>query len=163
MLDSLRTMLHQAITGTRGDSIAPIRVGKQVAKDLNEMLDKPLCSSEELEKRRAGARRLAELRSRPAVVAEVKRAPAPVMIYFEKDRNTRELVRVRELLAAHAIEPKLLDVTGDEATIAFVMREAKCERDELPAVFVGGTALGGFRALVAADTSGELKRAVFGA
>ena len=134
-----------------------------MAKGLNDLLDQPLCSPEELEKRRAGAKRLAELRSRPKVATVVKREPAPVMVYFEKDRNARELVRVKEVLAGQGIEPKLLDVSGDEATIAFVMREAKCERDELPAVFVAGTAIGGFRALVAANATGELKKAVFGA
>lgn len=162
MFDSLRTMLHQAITSPRGDSIAPIRVTKAVAKGLNVILDQPLCSPEELEKRKEGARRLAELRANPRAQTATKRAPAPVMVYFEKDRNARELERVKEVLAGQGIEAKLLDVSGDEATIAFVMREAKCERDELPAVFVAGTAIGGFRKLVAANASGALKKAVFG-
>lgn len=163
MFDSLRTLLHKAITTPRGDSVAPIRLSKQVAQGLNELLDQPLCSPEELEKRRAGASLLAELRSRPPEPAAAKRAPAPVMVYFEKDRNARELMQIKEVLSAQGIEPKLLDVSGDEATIAFVMREADCERDELPAVFVAGSVVGGFRELVAANASGALKKAVFGA
>jgi len=54
-------------------------------------------------------------------------------------------------------------VTGDEAALEFVMREASCEKDELPIVFVGAAAVGGFRELVEADVSGELRRALFGA
>jgi glutaredoxin len=160
MFDALRARLHQAITSPKGESASASR---QVAQSLNDLLGQPLCSQEELERRRAGARKLEELRSRPRPSAAAKREPAPVMVYFEKDRNARELIRIKEILGMHGIEPKLLDVTDDMATIAFVTREAKCERDELPVVFVAGSALGGFRALAAADTRGELKKAVFGA
>ncbi len=162
MFDSLRTFLHGAITGPRGDSIKPLRITKQVVQNINGILHDPLCSAEELEKRKAAQRKLATLRSQPRVHVASKRSPAPVMVYFEKDRNTRELTRIKEILTALGIEPKLLDVTGDNATVAFVMREAKCERDELPAVFVAGIAIGGFRALVSANTTGQLQKAIFG-
>ena len=161
MLDSIRTLLHKAITSPRGDSVAPIRLPKQVAKGINELLGEPLCSAEALEKRRAEEKARIERLLHP--VTSARREPAPVVVYFEKDRNARELTRIGEVLAAQKITPKLLDVSGDEATIEFVTREAKCERDELPVVFVGGSAVGGFRELVAFDTSGELKKAVFGA
>src|SRR4029079_3819806 len=109
MLKSLRTLLHQAITSPRGDSVAPIRVSKQIAKDLNDLLHQPLCSPDELAKREAGAKRLRttreahakrleELRKAPRAATKAPRAPAPVMVYFEKDRNARELARVKELL-----------------------------------------------------------------
>jgi len=68
-----------------------------------------------------------------------KREPAPVMVYFEKDRNQRLIERVQELLTAKGIAFQALDVSGDAATIAFVVREAKCEDDDLPIVFVAGT------------------------
>jgi glutaredoxin len=84
------------------------------------------------------------------------------MVYFEKDRNARELARIEETLGAKGIAYKLLDVTGDEPALDFVMREAACDQDELPIVFVGGTVIGGFRQLVEADVSGELRRALFG-
>jgi glutaredoxin len=84
------------------------------------------------------------------------------MVYFEKDRNSRELARIEETLGAKGITYKLLDVTGDEPALDFVMREAHCEQDELPVVFVGGAAVGGFRELVEADVSGELQRALLG-
>jgi len=160
MFDSIRTLLHRAITTPRGDALAPLRLPKQAARGLNELLGEPLCSAETLEKRRLEEQQRTERLLHP--VSTTRRAPTAVTIYFEKDRNARELTRVSEVLAAQGITPKLLDVSGDEATISFVMREAKCERDELPVVFVGGAAIGGFRELVAFDTSGELKKAVFG-
>jgi hypothetical protein len=161
MLDRLRTLLHRAMTTEKGDSLAAIRFQKEVARGVNELLGEPLCSREELEKRRAARARLAELRKGPRTT-QAKREPAPVMIYFEKDRNHRELQKVKDLLAAHAIVPRLLDVTGDAATLDFVLRETRAERDELPQVFVGAKPVGGYRQLVAFDVSGELKKAVFG-
>lgn len=90
------------------------------------------------------------------------RAPAPVVVYFEKDRNQRSIERVRELLTAKQIPFQALDVTGDAATIAFIMREAECEDDDLPIAFVAGTPIGGYNELVDWDVSGKLKTAVFG-
>jgi glutaredoxin len=91
-----------------------------------------------------------------------KREPAPVIVYFEKDRNQRLIERVRELLTAKQIPFQALDVSGDAATLAFIVREAKCEDDDLPIVFVAGTPVGGFNELVDWDVSGKLKIAVFG-
>ena len=101
----------------------------------------------------------------PAVQAPVvrKREPAPVVVYFERDRNQRSIDRVRELLDSKGIAFQALDVSGDAATIAFVVREAQCEDDDLPIVFVAGTAVGGYNELVDWDVSGKLKTAVFGA
>jgi hypothetical protein len=84
------------------------------------------------------------------------------MVYFEKDRNQRLIERVRELLTAKGIPFQMLDVSGDAATIAFVCREAQCEDDDLPVVFVAGAPVGGFNELVDWDVSGKLKTAVFG-
>jgi hypothetical protein len=109
----------------------------------------------------AGATALASAgAARPVVVK--KREPAPVVVYFERDRNQRLIERVRELLTAKAIPFQALDVSGDAATIAFVVREAQCEDDDLPIVFVAGTPVGGFNELVDWDVSGRLKTAVFG-
>ena len=83
-----------------------------------------------------------------------------MLVYFEKDRNVRELVRIEELLGAKAIAWKRLDVAGDDATIDFVMLQAKCERDDLPVVFVADRAIGGYEALVRSDVSGELGKLV---
>ncbi len=103
--------------------------------------------------------------TRPNVQAPVaikKREPAPVVVYFEKDRNQRLIDRVREVLSAKDIKFQELDVSGDAATKAFVVREAKCEEDDLPVVFVAGCVVGGFNELVEWDVSGKLRTAVFG-
>lgn len=167
LVDSLRDSLYRVITTPRGDGFAPVRIQKDLARRLNMTLGSPLCSRQESEKRREAARRLAQLRrgdghAGGATANAAPREAAPVMVYFEKDRNVRELGRVEELLAAKSIAFTRLDVRGDEATLDFVMREAKCKEDELPVVFVAGTAIGGYAALVAADVSGELARRVSG-
>lgn len=167
LVDSLRDSLYRALTTPRGDSFAPIRVQKDLARRLNTTLGSPLCSREESVKRREAARRLEELRRTAgpggaSAESATPREAAPVMVYFEKDRNVRELGRVEELLGAKGIAFTRLDVRGDEATLDFVMREARCKQDELPVVFVAGAAIGGFAALVAADVSGELQRRVLG-
>jgi glutaredoxin len=162
MLDTVKDALYRAITTPRGDSIAPVRVPKDLARRLNVALGSPLATAFELHKRRNARSRLGALRGSKGEVPAPKSEPAPVMVYFEKDRNARELTRIEETLAAKKIAYTTLDVTGDEATLEFVTREAKCEKDELPVVFVAGTAFGGFRALVEADVSGALEKAVFG-
>lgn len=98
--------------------------------------------------------------SAPAPV--VAREPAPVMVYFEKDRNQRLIERVQQLLEAKQIPFRALDVSGDAATLAFIVREARCEEDDLPIVFIAGSAVGGYTELVDWDVSGRLQLAVFG-
>jgi hypothetical protein len=163
MLDALRTTLHHALVTPFGDSLAPVRITKDLARRLNVTLGQPICSAEDLATRRRAQRRLEELnrvprsdrRPEPGSTTKVL---APVKVYFQKDRNTRELTRVRELLDARAIVYDLLDVTGDEATLAFVTREAKVDDDDLPVVFLGPTVIGGFEALANADLSSALTR-----
>jgi hypothetical protein len=162
MLDTVKDALYRLIVGARGDSIAPVRWQKDLLRRLNGALGSPLATKEDLRKRRDARARLGALRgSRGATVARAPE-PAPVLVYFEKDRNTRELARIEEALAAKKIAFRRLDVTGDEATLEFVTRAAKCEQDDLPVVFVAGAAFGGFRELVDADVSGALEKAVFG-
>jgi glutaredoxin len=162
MLDRVREALFAAITTPRGDSLAAVRVPKDLARRLNATLGQPLATRDELAKRSKARARLAELRAAGAKAGPVKREDAPVVIYFEKDRNVRELVRVEELLAAKGYSWKRLDVVGDEATLDFVMTKAKCEQDDLPVVFVADHVVGTYTALVEADVSGELARLVRG-
>lgn len=160
MLERLKSTLHAAITTPKGDTLAPVRVGKDLARRLNRTLGSPVASGAELEKRRAAKARLAELRSvdAPAPRPTAARAQTPVTVYFEGVRNARMLGRIEETLAAKSIAFTKLDVTGDEATMTFVTHTAGCERDDLPVVFVGPKCVGGFDALVAADVSGELAK-----
>ena len=162
MLDLVRTTLHRAITTPRGDSLSVVRVPKDIARRLNYAFGLPICSAEELEKRRKAQAKLEELR-RSGKASETRSIEAPVVVYFEKDRNARELQRIEELLVSKKIEFRKLDVGGDEATMSFVMREAKCKEDELPVVFVGATAIGPYNDLVKADVSGALAKAMRGA
>jgi hypothetical protein len=158
----LRDTLYRAITSTRGDAIAPVRIPKDLARRLNATLGQPLAAREELVRRAEARQRLAELRATRARPSDARSVDAPVLVYFEGDRNVRLLVRIEELLAAKNMAWRRLDVAGDEATIDFVTRRAACERDELPIVFVADRAIGDYDALVRADVSGELERIVRG-
>jgi glutaredoxin len=161
MLEPLRTGLHKVITTPLGDGFLPLRLPKMLARRVNMFLGSPICSAEELAQRKAARRRLSELRA-GSQTQTIRREPAPVMVYFEKDRNSRMLTRIEEALRAKNIAFTKLDVSGDEATMQFITRTAKCEEDDLPIVFVAGTAVGGYEALVAWDVSGQLAKAVFG-
>ncbi len=163
MLDRLKSTLHRAITTKRGDSLLPIRVGKDIARRVNFTFGEVLGSAETLEKRRLARERLTDLRANhvEAIVAPKERAQAPVTIYHEGVRNARILARVEEVLAAKSIKVIKLDVEGDEATMTFVMHTANCKSDDLPIVFVGDKCIGGYDALVQADVSGELEKKLY--
>ncbi|MDB5217007.1 MAG: hypothetical protein JWO86_4934 [Myxococcaceae bacterium] len=164
MLDRVRTSLHRALTTPAGDGFLPVRLPKDLARRVNMVLGEPICSAAELERRRSGAERLEKLRAEAKAgiaPAPVAREAAPVIVYFEKDRNVRLFGRIKEALEARNIAFTALEV--DTATKAFVMREAKCKEDELPIVFVATTPVGGYNELVEWDVSGKLATAVYGA
>jgi glutaredoxin len=140
-----------------------VRFPKDLARRVNRALGEPLCSAAELERRREGEKRLAKLRA--DALAGIKgaataREAAPVILYFEKDRNARLFGRIKDVLEAKSIAYTALEV--DEATKAFVMREAKCKEDDLPIVFVAATPVGGYNDLIEWDVSGKLHAAVYG-
>jgi hypothetical protein len=167
MFDLVRTSLHRVITTPVGDRFLPLRLPKDLARRFNAMVGEPICSADELARRRAGRARLEELKdpNRAKAVAKANAAPAvqaPVMVYFQKDRNARMLGRIQEALDAKKIAYTLLDITGDDVTTNYVLREAKCKDDDLPVVFVGGTPVGGYNELVDWDVSGRLAKALAG-
>ena len=158
---NVRSTLYQAITSRRGDSLAAVRIPKDLARRLNVALGSPLASNEELAKRARARARLVELRAGgSAGKTGIARAAAPVLVYCEGDRNVRERTRIEELLSAKGYAFKRLDVANDEATIDFVKLQAKCEQDDLPVVFVADRAIGKYDDLVRTDVSGELERLV---
>jgi hypothetical protein len=168
-LDILRTGLHHAITTPVGDRFLPLRLPKDLARRMNMMFGEPICSREELERRRAGLAKLDVLRKNggkspsPASTKDAaSNVQAPLMIYFEKDRNARMLGRMKELLDAKSIKYTLLDINGDSVTRDYVMREAKVKDDDLPIVFVAGEPVGGYNDLVDWDVSGRLAKALAG-
>lgn len=160
MLDRVRDALYRAMTPAAEGKFAPLRVPKDLARRINATLGHPLAPLDELAKRARARERLADLRAGRGEGAPRRVETAPILVYFEKDRNVRELTRIEELLGAKAFPWKRLDVSGDEPTIDFVTRTAKCERDDLPIVFVADQVIGTYDALVRADVSGELARAV---
>jgi hypothetical protein len=162
ILPRVRGALYHAITTPAGDSVAAVRVPKDLARRLNLVLGAPLASVEDLAKREAARKRLEALRAGAGAESEPEAAAAPVLVYFEKDRNTRELGRIEELLGSRGYSWTRLDVAGDEATMDFVLLKAKCERDDLPVVFVADRVIGTFPAVVDADVSGDLARAIHG-
>ena len=154
-LDALRSSLHAAITTPRGDGLALVRVSKDILRRANTTLGRPLGSKEELSARRTARERLAALRANGerTVAAPVVR---PVVGSCEEDRSVRGLRRMEELVNRKGTAFRALDVAGDVATKEFVMREARCKDDDLPVVFVGGDAVGGYNELVAFDVAGKL-------
>jgi glutaredoxin len=163
MFDRVRTSLHRALTTKVGDALLPVRLPKDLARRVNVVLGEPLCSEAELERRRLARVRLEALRAGRGPKAQpAKKEAAPVMVYFEKDRNARLLGRIEETLKARDIPYTLLDVTGDDTTRNFVTRTARCKDDELPVVFVASEAVGGYSELVAWEVAGKLDKAVYG-
>jgi len=160
MLDRVRDALYRAMTLPAGDSVAALRIPKDLARRLNATLGRPLAPLAELEKREGARKRLAELRSGKVAAAARAKEAAPIVVYYEKDRNVRELTRIEDLLGAKGYAWKRLDVGDDEATMDFVLRESGAERDKLPVVFVAAKAVGPLESLVRADVSGELAKLV---
>ncbi|MEO8875243.1 MAG: hypothetical protein ABI461_06640 [Polyangiaceae bacterium] len=163
MLDTLRTRLHGAITSPKGDGLFPLRVSKDLARRANIYFGMPLCSGDDLAKRTAATKKLKSLRKTGGVSlpdANAVKVLAPVTLYFENNRNTRELTRIVELLEAKNIAFQKRDLAGDDATMAFVTRTAKCKDDDLPVLFVADEAIGNYGAIVAADVSGELAKKI---
>ena len=161
-LDLLADGLHKVLASTSMENFTLVRVPRDMARRLNRLVGSPLAPQSELETRRAAAQRLAELRSKGGEEAAAV-VVAPVVVYMEKDRNARELGRVEDLLKAKDIPYTLADVSDDPATLAFVTTTAKCEKDQLPIVFVASEAIGPYNDLVATDVAGKLEKMVFGA
>jgi hypothetical protein len=160
VLDLVRDALYRAITTPRGDSFVPVRVWKDLARRINKAFGRPLAASEELAKRADAWRRLQSLGRDGAFRASTAAEAAPVLVYFERDRNVRELERIEELLRAKGYAYRRLDVLGDASTLEFVTRSASCEPKDLPVVFVADELIGTYDALVRADVSGHLAKLV---
>src|SRR5258705_6023221 len=93
MLDKIRTTLHDAIQSSSGENATAARLPKMLARRLNHILGSPLCTAEELEKRRAAVAKLAS--SKGAAPTTFARTAAPVVVYFDEDRNQRLKDRIK--------------------------------------------------------------------
>jgi glutaredoxin len=148
--DRLRTRVHDALSSTRGEALAPLRILREALGTANDLVGRPFCSQAELDERRH--------ESRPAATAG-KREAAPVMLYFDgKDHRTKK--KIEELLAGRDIPFRVLDVTDDEATRSWATTQAK--QLEFPLLFIAGAPVGGLHELMQLDVNGELKKRVYG-
>lgn len=154
--DKLRTLGDRALSSTAGDRFRPVKVLREVLGTANDLAGRPLCSDEELRRRRA--RRQAASATSPTEGAPSREA-APVMVYFA-GRDHRTLKKVEELLGARGVPYKVLDCTDDEAMLSWATTQS--HGAEFPLVFIAGELVGGLRELVRLDVNGALKRRVFG-
>ncbi len=161
-LDLLADGLHKVLASNTLENVTLVRVPRDMARRLNRLVGSPVAPLSELETRRAAAQKLTELRGKGGQETAAA-IVAPVVVYIEKDRNQREIDRVEDLLKAKDIPYTVADITGDPATLAFVTTAAKCEKDQLPIVFVAGEPIGPYNDLVATDVAGKLEKLVFGA
>jgi hypothetical protein len=158
----IRSKLYSALDKEHG--LRMLAVPRSLALRLNHTLGKPLASESELESRANANLRLRALRSqkRAATPAQAAVLLAPVTVYFERDRGTKEKLRMQELLTSVNIEHQFLDVQDDEAMRGFVCNKAKVDLDRLPVAFVADHPIGTYDALVQANLSGELGRLIRG-
>jgi glutaredoxin-related protein len=159
LLDSLKHGVHTALTTGRGDSLLPLRVSKDLGRRLNVAFGKPIASREELASRKAARDELARLRAAGGS-AKIEKEAAPVFVYFMKNKNVDALAKIERTLSEANVRFEKRDVSGDEAMISFITREAKCDDDDLPVVFVATKVIGGAERVVESVASGELAKLV---
>lgn len=158
LTDKLRVYGHHKLeTAGQGTKRPWVRHVRNLASIVNELVGQPLCSAEDLERRRQRARSEMTVAPAPKPVETIQ---APVSLYFDgKDHRTR--AKVEQLLKDRGIVFRVLDVTDDEAERSWVTTAAKTT--EFPIVVIAGVPAGGLAELTQMDLEGELKRRVFGA
>jgi glutaredoxin len=150
--DRVRTLVNEALASELGNQYKPVRLVREVLGTANDLVGRPFCTQDEIERRRAPV--VSE-----AVAAPMVREAAPVMLYFDgKDHRTKK--KIEELLQGRDIPFKTLDVTDDEATRLWASSAAKM--NEFPLVFIAGEPIGGLHEVTQADVNGLLKKKVFG-
>jgi glutaredoxin len=142
----------------------------ELARRANEALGRPLADEAELAERRAfearGAPDTAQPRaaaqaqaSAPAAASSPAREPAPVIVYH-MDKSRRDALKLTEILDGAGIPYRISNIQEDPAAQMAVRRDSKGFR--LPVVFIAGEPIGGRAELLNLQTSGELKKKVFG-
>jgi len=153
-LDEARARAHAAITKLPGKA-------GELAKKANEALGRPLADEAELADRRAFETRTTapSAPAAPAAVAGAPREAAPVIVYH-MDKTRRDALKLTELLDGAGIPHKVSNIQEDAAAQMAVRRDSKGHR--LPVVFIAGEVVGGRAELTNLQTTGELKKKVFG-
>lgn len=146
----------------------------ELARRANEALGRPLADEAELADRRAfeerGAAGAAGAGAAPAAAAPAAAAAAaagaagakeaaPVIVYH-MDKTRRDALKLIEILDDAGIPHRVSNIQEDPAAQMAVRRDSKGFR--LPVVFIAGEAIGGRAELVNLQTSGALKKKVFG-
>jgi len=143
----------------------------ELARRANEALGRPLADEAELADRRAFEERgagtaaagAAPAAAAPAAAAAVAGAgakeAAPVIVYH-MDKTRRDALKLIEILDDAGIPHRVSNIQEDPAAQMAVRRDSKGFR--LPVVFIAGEAIGGRAELVNLQTTGELKKKVFG-
>lgn len=153
-IDRARAKAHSALTKLPGKA-------GELAQKANEALGRPLADEDELADRRAF-----ESRGAVAAPAAVKPAPAttpgepaPVIVYH-MDKTRRDALKLVEILEGAAIPHQVSNIQEDPAAQMAVRRDSKGYR--LPVIFIAGEPIGGRTELINLQTTGELKKKVFG-
>jgi glutaredoxin len=156
-----KTLAYAAISSETGNFLPPVRYARRAAGFVNDLLGRPLASSDELERRQAEEESLQALaeKARAGYVAPAKKEAAPVMLYVT-DQFVRERKRLEDVLKGRSIPYQVLDVTDDEATRSWAL--TKAHATEFPLLFVAGESVGGFESVLSLDASGGLTKKVFG-
>ena len=129
----------------------------ELAKKANEALGRPLADEAELEDRKAFANKGVTVTA--ASGPQGTKEAAPVIVYH-MDKTRRDALKLTEILDAAGIPYKVSNIQEDPAAQMAVRRDSKGFR--LPVVFIAGEPVGGRAELVNLQTSGELKKKVFG-
>ena len=133
----------------------------ELARRANEALGRPLADEAELADRRAFEERDAA----PVAPAKASAAPegakeaAPVVVYH-MDKSRRDALKLVEILEGAGIPHQVSNIQEDPAAQFAVKRDSNGYR--MPVVFIAGEAIGGRAELINLQTSGELKKKVFG-
>lgn len=150
-LDQARARVHATMTKLPGKA-------GELARKANDALGRPLADEAELADRRAFDARSGEpLSAKPA--AKPREEVAPVIVYH-MDKTRRDAQKLTEILDGAGIPYKVSNIQEDPAAQMAVRRDSNGFR--LPVVFIAGEAIGGRAELTNMQTSGELKKRVFG-
>lgn len=93
----------------------------------------------------------------PVRVVPKRREPPPVFLFLDGARGREAVADIERICALYDVTPARRDVGDDEAMREFVLREARIDRDDLPALFVANRFLGGVAGLAEREKAGTLQ------
>jgi glutaredoxin-related protein len=165
-VDRGRVLLHGLVYADAGNKLPPLRWTRSALRFANDLLGRPICSQEELDRRQADLTAAEAALSEEQSVPEKrqsatapKRDAAPVVMYItDQDMRTRK--KLEDILKGRDIPFLVNDVTDDESSRSWALTQAKAT--EFPLVFVAGEPLGGLDEVMQLDVRGELVKKVFG-